>query len=192
MSTELLWRSINAPGFEHVRIDNGHPGWTVFDSMFVRVHEGAVKRGGYTLIIDKEWNTLELRIMVEDQPGQMIAQHVLATGDGRWTDADERHIPSLDGVRDVDIQWSPLTNTLPVNRLCMKPGDEHDITVAYFSLPDLGIAPVRQHYTSVNDGVVRYSSDTRDFVRDLKIDDQGFVIDYPDLFSRSFPAENES
>jgi uncharacterized protein len=187
MHSEILWRSLDDEGFEHVRIDDRHPGWTVFDSMFVRVHEGAVKRGGYTLIVDKAWNTLELRIMVEGAPGEMMAQHVLASGDGRWTDANERHIPSLDGVRDVDIQWSPLTNTLPVNRLRMSPGDEHDITVAYFSLPDLGIKPVRQHYTSAGNGIVRYASETRDFERDLTVDDQGFVLEYPDLFSRSFP-----
>lgn len=188
MARELMWRSIEAPGFEHVRIDESHPGWDVYDSMLVREHEGSVRRGGYTLILDKAFRTLEIRIMVEQQPGSMTALHLLATGDGTWTDADERHIPDLDGCIDVDIQWSPLTNTLPVRRLELAPGEEREIVVAYIELPSLSVRKVAQRYTGLGERAVRYASETREFVRELVLDDDGFVVEYPDLFLRSFPA----
>lgn len=83
MKTDLMWRSNDVPGFEHVRIDEGHPEWIVFDSMFVREHEGEIRRGGYTLVVDTAWRVLELRLMVEQEPGSMAALHLMASGDGR-------------------------------------------------------------------------------------------------------------
>lgn len=187
MTSELMWRSLEAPGFEHVRIDDSHPGWDVYDSMIVREEGGQVRRGGYTLIVDKEWRTLELRIMVEQEPGSMAALHLIANGTGRWVDAEERPIPELDGCIDVDIQWSPLTNTLPVRRLNLRPDADQAIQAAYIELPTLNVRPVRQQYTRVDDRTVRYASETRDFVRDIELDDDGFVIEYPNLFARSWP-----
>jgi uncharacterized protein len=187
MATEYLWRSLDNPGFEHVRVDRSHPGWDVYDSMLVREHEASLHRGGYTLIVDPSFQTLELRIMAEQEPGSMGALHLLATGDGVWTDQDERRIPELDGVIDVDIQWSPLTNTLPVRRLHLAPGEETSISVAYIELPSLSLRRVEQRYTRIDDVTVRYSSPIRDVVRDLALDEEGFVLEYPDLFTRMFP-----
>lgn len=187
MGKEYLWRSLDAPGFEHVRIGDSHPEWDVYDSMVVREEGGQVVRGGYTLIVDKGFRTLELRIMAEQEPGSMAALHLLASGDGTWTDQNERRIPSLDGVIDVDIQWSPLTNTLPVRRLDLPQGEEQDISVAYIELPSLALRRAEQHYTRLDDHTVRYASQTREFVRDIALDDDGFVLEYPDIFAREWP-----
>lgn len=186
MPSELIWQSADAPGFEHVRIDDGHPEWTVYDSMFVREHDGQVRRGGYTLIVDRAWRTLEVRIMVEQAPGSMAALHLLASGDGNWTDADGHAIPGLDGCVDVDIEWSPLTNTLPVRRLNLEARDE-DIRVTYISLPDLAVRPMKQVYSRLDSSTVRYRSEPRDFQRDIVVDAEGFVVDYPGLFRRIWP-----
>jgi len=187
MKPELMWRSEEVPGFEHVRIDEGHPEWTVFDSMFVREHDGTIRRGGYTLIVDKGWRVLELRLMVEQAPGSMTALHVMASGDGRWVDADQNPIPVLDGCIDIDIQWTPLTNTLPIRRLELMDDREQDIRVAYVALPDLTIQPVSQWYTRVDDGTVRYRSETRSEGVAITVDDDGFVVEDPGAFHREWP-----
>ncbi len=191
MAMELMWQTLDAPGFEHVRLDDGHPGWDVYDSMVIREHDGQVRRGGYTLVVDKAWRTLEIRIMVEQAPGSMAALHLLANGEGVWADAEEHRIPELDGCVDVDIQWSPLTNTLPVRRLDLRPGEEQEIRVAYIELPSLTVRPVIQRYTRLNGGRVRYESETRDFACELQIDEDGFVELYPDLFRRSWPSASQ-
>jgi hypothetical protein len=187
MTTELIWQHLDAAGWEHVRIQDDHPLWDAYDSILVRYHQGQVLRGGYTLVTDKQWRTLELRLMLETQPGAMEALHLLTEGDGRWTDADENHLPELDGCLDVDIQWSPLTNTLPINRIPLATGEEHEIRVAYIALPELLVRPVTQRYTRIDQRTVRYKSETRDFERDLTVDADGFVTEYPSLFSRSWP-----
>lgn len=188
MPSEFIWDSLEHPGYEHVRVDEGYPEWTVFDSMLIREHEGDVRRGGYTLIVDKVWRTLEVRLMMEERPGQMGALHLLASGDGTWTDVDGNRIAELDGCTDVDIQWSPLTNTLPIRRLQLQPGQEQEIRVVYLSLPGLETHVVGQRYERVNDHHVRYTSLSSGFQGDLTIDDEGFVVDYPGLFRRSWPA----
>jgi hypothetical protein len=185
--TDYIWRSTGDAGFEHVRVDDSHPGWTVYDSMIVRAHDGNVRRGGYTLIVDKAWRALELRVMAETEPGSMIAQHLLADGNGAWTDSDERAIPSLAGCMDVDIAWTPLTNTLPVRRLDLRQGEPRDIDVVYLSMPDLAISRMRQRYTRLDAHRVRYESLASGFSREITLDDDGFVESYPDLFQREWP-----
>ncbi len=189
MKQEYLWQALDAAGFEHVRVDQSHPGWNVFDSMIVREHDGQIVRGGYTLVVDKAFRTLEIRIMAEQEPGSMAALHLLANGEGVWTDADERRIPSLDGVIDVDIQWSPLTNTLPVRRLDLQPGEERDISVAYIALPSLELKRAEQRYTRIDASTVRYTSQGGEFTADIAVDEDGVVLQYPELFARSFPLK---
>lgn len=187
MTSELVWQTIDTAGWEHVRIMNDHPEWTVFDSVLVRQDGDDVKRGGYTLVVDKQWRTLELRVMIETAPGTMSALHLMTEGDGHWTDADGTPLPHLDGCIDVDIRWSPLTNTLPVNRLAIAPGGKAEITVAYIDLPELNASPQRQQLERVDGLTIRYTSQTRPQPVDIITDADGFVLEYPGVFSRTFP-----
>lgn len=187
MNHELIWQHLDAAGWEHVRIQNDHPGWDVYDSILVRQHGDQVLRGGYTLVTDKQWRTLELRLMLETSPGVMDGIHLLTEGDGKWTDSQENPMPELDGCLDVDIRWSPLTNTLPINRIPLVAGEEQEIRVAYIDLPALIVKPVVQRYLRVSDEIVRYSSETRDQEFDVTVDGEGFVTSYSGLFERSWP-----
>lgn len=187
MTSELIWQHLEAPGWEHVRVISDHPGWTVFDSILVREDSGQVLRGGYTLVVDKQWRTLELRFMLESAPGSMQGVHLISEGDGRWSDANEQHIPELDGILDVDIQWSPLTNTLPLRRLNMTEGSHHDVRLAYIALPDLALQVVDQHYHRPNASTLEFSAPGSPEKYLIKTDQDGYVSDYPELFTRTWP-----
>lgn len=187
MASEFLWQHLDTPGWEHVRVIDDHPEWTVFDSIFARHDADMVRRGGYTLVMDKQWRTLELRLMLETSVGAMDALHILSEGDGRWTDAEGRPMPQLDGCVDVDIRWTPLTNSLPINRLGLVAGESAEITVAYISLPDLVAMPVQQSYSCTTEGRFRYTNLANGFSADITTDPEGYVISYPGRFERSFP-----
>ena len=47
---------------------------------------------------------------------------------------------------------------------------------------------MEQHYTGLADGHVRYTSVASGFERELALDPEGFVLDYPGLFRRDWPA----
>lgn len=112
---------------------------------------------------------------------------MLTEGDGRWTDAEEKHIPELDGCFDVDIQWSPLTNSLPVNRIRLQQGEPQEIRVAYISLPDLALTVVSQSYERIGDSSVQYASEMSSRAHTIDIDEDGIVTNYPERFSRTWP-----
>lgn len=188
MHNELIWQHLDTAGWEHVRVSDDHPGWNVFDSILVREHQSQILRGGYTLVTDKNWRTLELRLMVETAPGSMEGIHLLTEGDGKWTDANENPMPELDGCLDVDIQWSPLTNSLPVNRIPLEVGAAQEILVAYVSLPELTVKPVKQRYSRTTQTVVGYTSPSLPGGADLVVDQYGLVEHYPQRFIRNWPS----
>jgi hypothetical protein len=115
----------------------------------------------------------------------------LRNDDGAWTVNGEPR-PDLDGALDCDLAECPLTNTMPVLRhgLHRGPGD-HELLMAFITIPTLEVTPNRQRYTflhRVDAGArVRYASGS--FRSDLTIDDDGFVLDYPQLGRRIQPGQ---
>ncbi|MFJ6939577.1 putative glycolipid-binding domain-containing protein [Streptomyces sp. NPDC101132] len=106
-------------------------------------------------------------------------------GGGRWT-VDGVPRPDLDGALDCDLGLCPLTNTMPVLRhgLHRHAGDgPHEFVMAWVSVPDLAVTPVRQTYAHLaragHGARVRYASG--DFTADLDLDDHGLVLDYAGL-----------
>lgn len=90
---------------------------------------------------------------------------------------------------DCDLGLSPLTNSMPILRHRLhEGGGPVDFLMAWVSVPDLAVHPSRQRYTFLrreqDARIVRYESRGGDFVADLRVDDEGLVIDYPRLASR--------
>lgn len=101
----------------------------------------------------------------------------------------------LRGALDVDVQYSPLTNTLPVLRHGMHRGlDPYgrtvDFTMVFVSVPELTTRLVPQHYTplerSGDEASIRYASGS--FAAELTFDSAGFVLNYPGVGRRMLPT----
>jgi uncharacterized protein len=87
---------------------------------------------------------------------------------------------------DVDINRSPLTNTLPIRRLGVSAPREID--VAYVSVPELTVRPVRRRYTLLPGDQPVYRYESGSFSADLPVDGDGLVLDYPGLWRRIVPG----
>ena len=91
--------------------------------------------------------------------------------------------PLRDEVLDLDLQGSPLFNSLPVLRDRLhEGGDARDYTMAFVRVPELAVERVQQKYVPLGRGAVRFRSAS--FTADLKFDRDGFVVDYPGLAER--------
>jgi uncharacterized protein len=94
---------------------------------------------------------------------------------GSWTVDGERR-PDLEGCVDVDLGWTPATNTLPIRRLDSATDVPQTIRAAWLRWPELVILPSDQTYTRRRDRLWTYASG--EFTADLEVDEHGVVVDY--------------
>jgi len=135
----------------------------------------------YAVSCDENWRTRYV-FLAEARSGRRL--ELLASGRGHWTDGDGEPLPELRGALDVDISATPFINTLPIRRLDLPPGGSAEITVAFVSVPDLALSTERQRYTRTSELGYRFESVDADFERQITVDADGLVVEYPGLFSR--------
>jgi hypothetical protein len=86
--------------------------------------------------------------------------------------------PLKDDVLDLDLQASPLFNSLPVLRDRLHEGGEaREYTMAFVRVPELSAERSVQRYVPLEHGVVRFRSGT--FTADIEFDADGFDVRYP-------------
>lgn len=184
MDTTLMWRSIQWPGTEHliIREDGGS---IEADGLVVSTDERPL-RLRYRLRCDTGWTTRELDI---SEATSGLEVQFRADGNGRWTDGVGRHLPDLDGCVDVDIAATPLTNTLPIRRLTWEVGQVRDLRMVYFLVPELTWRAADQRYSCLAmDGTgATYRYQSGSFETEIRVDRDGFVLDYPGIWTRTWP-----
>lgn len=135
----------------------------------------------YCVVSDERWRTREM--WLTDTPsGRRLA--LAADGRGNWSNESGEPVHLIDGAIDVDVSATPYTNTLPIRRLLLPVGGSAEIVTAHVSVPDLSLSADPQRYTRTASHGYRYESLDSDFTRDVSVDDDGFVLEYPGLFSR--------
>lgn len=143
----------------------------------------------FSVRTDLAWATREVRVEVLSARGPRTL--LLSMRGGHWTGTDGQPLPELVGCLDADIAATPLTNTLPIRRLGLRPGEYRDIAVAWIDIPSLRVRRVRQRYTRhpAEDGLERYTY--RDPLHGeylLTVDGDGLVVDY-ERFARRIAGD---
>jgi uncharacterized protein len=143
---------------------------------------------------------LELTATAEAWRRQLLLRH---DGDGVWSaevNDDgavpggpwDGSLPDLSEARDIDIENSPLTNTMPILRQGLRSGGEGDFVMAFVTMPGLRVEASPQRYEHVRStdagAVVRYLSRDGDFTAELELDGDGLVELYPRLARRVEPG----
>ena len=172
--TDLAWRGLEIDGLERLRVEVGS---TVRASSVI---DSARGRFSYELVCEADWTFRTLRL--EAATGERAIE-IESDGKGEWT-VDGEWRSDLDEAIDIDLSASPFTNTLPIRRLGLEIDDEADIVVAYVSFEELTVLPDAQRYMRLDEDLYRYDSLDSDFTRDITVDADGFVLEYPGLFER--------
>lgn len=185
MDTHVYWTLLEQPGLEHLHLTATDDG-ILADGLVLGSEEAVPFRLWYQVRAERDWTVRECAFQAAGPPGPPV--RYTSDGQGRWTDAAGHHVPALDGCLDVDIAVTPFTNTLPIQRLALAPGERAEVLVAYVTVPDLGVRPVRQRYTclsrGVSGGVYRFEGLESGFRADLEVDGDGLVVEYPSLWRR--------
>ena len=182
---DVRWTPWVEPGIEHLRLTITDHG-ILAEGAIVSVWDGEPARLRYRIRCDAAWRVRSVRIGSLGTGGARV--HLDADGEGRWTDETGARVPTLDGCLDVDIAATPFTNTLPIRRLGLRPGDRRDIAVAYVAVPGLAVSREPQRYECIEaraDGARhRFTALDGGFTTELPTDADGMVEDYPLLFRR--------
>jgi len=191
LPASAAWRHVEArDGFEAVFVSpTGAGGWR-FDGHSVAVEHGVAWAVRYAIEVDAGWATRWTEVRGRAAGGERRVR-LDAAGPGRWL-ADGRPAPGLDGCADVDLEASACTNTVPVHRLSLAPGDAAGAHAAYVRAADLAVERLDQTYRRVPGAeagagagpAFDYSAPVFDVACRLVYDRAGLVVRYPGLAVR--------
>jgi len=175
------WRDWSGTGLEHLSLRPAGQGLVAESAVLLPEAEAAVA-ARYKVTLDPEWRVLALELSLIGADG-LIA--IAGNGQGEWRDEHGASLPHLRGAIDIDISATPFTNTLPIRRLGLPKGAAEEILAVYVKLPELTLTTDRQRYTCL-DPLKRYRYEAVDgsFTREIEVDDEGLVLNYPGLFRR--------
>ena len=113
------------------------------------------------------------------------SRRVELTGDGsgNWL-VDGQAARPLDGCLDVDLWPTPFTNSLPIRRLQLRPGQTAELLVAFVLAPELEVSAKPQRYTCHGATAFRFEALDDGFIAELAVDEHGLVFLYPGLFRK--------
>jgi hypothetical protein len=185
MERDVIWLGREWPGAEFLSVRANDVGVSAEGTIAALVEDRPM-RLTYRLRCDPAWRVRSVEVDASD--GRRLA--LSADGEGTWADEAARPIDALAGCIDVDLRATPFTNTLPIRRLGLKPGEHADLRVAFILVPGLSVSPMDQHYTCLawghDGGAFRYASG--DFQADLQVDRDGLVTDYPEGWIMAEPS----
>ena len=177
----VAWRRLDVLGTEVCRLSSRDDGEWEIDGSAVVLLDGDLVSARYAVRVDERFVTREawtVRTSRDDE-----ASRSLDAADGRWRTADV-DVPELKGCVDVDLGFTPATNTLPIRRLGLNVGESAEIDAAWIRFPELTVERLPQRYTRIAADRYRYESRDSGFTAELEVDDEGLVVAYEDLWER--------
>jgi len=188
MERQVMWSPWTGPGLEHLRLLQRQED-IVANGLILGVKEQTPFRVRYEIHCDLQWRVRAIQLGLLDSSSHTL--HFITDGAGNWATESGEAIPSLKGCLDVDISATPFTNTLPIRRLALQPGSSATLSMVYFSIPQMHVEVTQQRYTCLettpSEGRYRFESlvdGVSSFTAELPVDQDGLVLDYPELFRR--------
>jgi len=171
----VLWQNLQYTGTEYCRLSDHYDGWQLTGTALLLL-DGDPAQVCYEVTCDKLWYTRKVEVAVEMESAQQ-SLHLTIDQARRWWLAG-RELEPLRGCRDIDLGFTPVTNTLPIRRLRLAVGRKAKVTAAWVKFPTLEIEPLRQRYTRLAEYCYRYESGNGTFVTEIEVDERGLVTHY--------------
>jgi hypothetical protein len=183
----VLWQRIHSPGSEWSAFEREPDGWRLRGIVLAEVSSVPVVVH-YAVALAPDWSTrgveIAMRSGAASEPRRL---NLTVTPDRQWR-IEREPVPDptataddpalLHGLVDVDLGFSPVTNTLPIRRLDPAIGEAVAVTAAWVRFPELTIEPLPQTYTRLAERRYRYESAGGAFVAEIEVDDLGLVTAY--------------
>lgn len=175
----ILWKKIDGPGHECARLSFEGSGWQLCGAS-VFGFEGVACRLDYIIDINCAW--LTKRAKVSGWVGNRIVGIDLEVDDGEWIMNGKRCL-EVRSCKDIDLNFSPSTNLLPIRRLNLRVGENANVAAAWLRFPTMTLESLPQSYHRLDEGTYRYHTEAG-FKADIKVCESGFATSYPGLWER--------
>ncbi|WP_324192552.1 putative glycolipid-binding domain-containing protein [Nocardia transvalensis] len=180
----LTWRAHNASRMESVRVTlTGNRIRASGRIIAGECEDHPAFSASYDLVTDETGVTKRLSVRSTVAAGERHAS-IARDQENYWLiDAGGTHVRStFGGALDVDVVLSPFFNTLPIRRYGLAHATEDaQVPVVYVRLPDLLVQEATLTYSSGPDGIHVLSPVS---TATVKVDPDGFILDYPGLAER--------
>jgi hypothetical protein len=178
----VMWRRImDDLSFEQATLSRVSEGYEIV-GVILAAEAGTPLRIDYRLRCGLDWRTREVDI--EQMLGADRRSMRLTTdGTGAWQ-VNGVEVPELTGCLDVDLEFSPSTNALPINRLRLKVGERAEISAAWVRFPALQVMVSHQAYHRLSHTQYVFQSLASGFEAVLDVDHDGLPVMYAGIWQR--------
>jgi hypothetical protein len=174
--TAILWRNEEG-GADRCTLEAGTAGFRLH-GVALLAEDGAPVEARYAVGGDGFWRTRRVDVVVA-WPDRLVELLLEADGAGGWT-LDGRRLAAVEGCLDVDLAFTPATNTLPLRRVKLEVGEMIEVECAWLRFPELSVERALQRYERLTFDRYRFTSGS--FSAELGVDRNGLVLDYPGLW----------
>src|SRR4030095_13036045 len=129
----ILWRRLDYRGHESALLFSKDNSWHLRGTS-VFLYNNLSCRLDYRIICNSQWRTQSARI-VGWVGNSLIEMKLLVAPDQHWLLNDEDSL-QVAGCIDLDLNFSPSTNLLPIRRLGLPVGEWQQVRAAWLRFPN--------------------------------------------------------
>lgn len=176
----ILWRRLDRSGHESARLSFHDSSWRLTGTS-VFSHDGKPCRLDYHVICNSRWQTVSGG--VAGWVGKEGIEIDIAVDAGHRWRVNGIECVQAAGCVDLDLNFSPSTNLLPIRRLDLAIGEEAAMKAAWLRFPSFILEPLEQIYRRIAAETYQYESAGGNFKTELAVNAAGFVIEYPNFWA---------
>lgn len=176
----MRWRRLDVPGTDDCALEALPAGWRLLGMAAFGTGDAA-SRLAYSVECDREWRTLGAEVHGMVGP-RRLALAVRRNAADEWS-VDGRPAPELGGLIDLDLGFTPATNLFPLRRLALQPGQSAQAEAAWLDDESWQLRRLPQRYARRGEREYWYESPTAGYAALLSVAANGFVSEYPGLWT---------
>lgn len=182
MSVEraVIWKRLDVPGMDACQFQSASDGW-VISGTAIFINDGSAAKLTYEVTCLSDWSTRTAS--VSGWIGKKNISFTLERPDAADWHLNGTSMKGLSALADIDLGFTPATNTNAIRRLNLQEGQEIETTALWLDTSDWMLKPLRQVYRRKSDKVLEYASPQHHYLADITIDPFGVIMDYPGLWT---------
>ena len=176
----ILWRRVDVPGHDACRVWRDKDGWCLSGMAIAQEADGLCSLA-YHVRHDADWQTKSAHL-TGWAGTRNLDLTIQRLSDREWR-VNGASVPAVAGCVDVDLGFTPATNTTALRRLALGVGQSAEVSAAWLDTKDWQLKPLAKTYRRVSEQRFDYGSAAHGFQTALTVNATGFVTDYPELWA---------